>query len=397
MKKLFITVMAVAMATASFAQDIAKEMKGKSYNDALATLNAAFSGLSNEQKAKGYAALTDIAYPEASKSFLAYQTGQKDGLDYETIYNALDAAVKCDSFDNQPNDKGKVSPKFHKKNAERLNDMRVMLIIHGQELMNANQSDPEALRYLEGYVNIAYSSLFKDIAGLKDPNAGNVARVVAFLYAQKEDYVTAKKFAEIAYNDTTSRADAEGIYLAVLEKSLKSHQDTLEYIDRLKTMDANKYMPNIVALYDRLGQSEMAAKIIDDAIAQDPNNKMAYAMKGETAMSANDWDAAIAAFNKTVELDPKFAAVWFNLGVCAMSKGAALNDALADKQGNLTPENDAKVKAAFVEAKKYYEKVRELDPDYMQFPNWPRQLRMVYNVLGETENASAISKMLGEE
>ena len=56
-----------AFATNSFAQDIVKQMKGQSYSEAVSTLNAALSGLSAEQKAKGYNQLVDILYPEASK------------------------------------------------------------------------------------------------------------------------------------------------------------------------------------------------------------------------------------------------------------------------------------------------------------------------------------------
>ena len=37
------------------------------------------------------------------------------------------------------------------------------------------------------------------------------------------------------------------------------------------------------------------------------------------------------------------------------------------------------------------------DPNYEKIPNWPRQLRMVYNALGEKDKAAEISKMLGDE
>ena len=55
-----------------------------------------------------------------------------------------------------------------------------------------------------------------------------------------------------------------------------------------------------------------------------------------------------------------------------------------------------KLKAALVEAKEYFEKVKELDPDRKVIPNWPYQLRMIYNAIGETQKAEEITKMLGE-
>ena len=69
MKKIIFTALVAAFATTSFAQDIVKQMKGQSYSDAVSTLNAALSGLSAEQKAKGYNQLVEIVYPEASESF----------------------------------------------------------------------------------------------------------------------------------------------------------------------------------------------------------------------------------------------------------------------------------------------------------------------------------------
>jgi hypothetical protein len=42
------------------------------------------------------------------------------------------------------------------------------------------------------------------------------------------------------------------------------------------------------------------------------------------------------------------------------------------------------------------EKVRELDPNHEQISNWPMQLRMYYNAVGQKEKADEITKMLGD-
>ena len=236
------------MATSSFAQDITKQLKGKSYDEAVTTLNAALSGLSAEQKAKGYGMLTELAYKDASVAFDTYQinaaSGKKDPVNFKSVLNVINDACQTDIYDNQPNDKGKVAPKFHKKNVDRLQNLRVLLIVAGQECQE-KEDNAGALKYYESYVNSAFSSLFSEVAGKKDQNAGNVSRVVAFLYAQKEDYATAQKFAEIAMADTASAADAEGIYVAILEKQCKTHDDTLNYINKLKEINAQKYFPQM--------------------------------------------------------------------------------------------------------------------------------------------------------
>ena len=398
MKKLFITAMVALMATSSFAQDITKQMKGKSYDEAVTTLNAALSGLSAEQKAKGYGMLTELAYKDASAAFDTYQinvaSGKKDPVNFKSVLNVINDACQTDIYDNQPNDKGKVAPKFHKKNVDRLQNLRVLLIVAGQECQE-KEDNAGALKYYESYVNSAFSSLFSEVAGKKDQNAGNVSRVVAFLYAQKEDYVTAQKFAEIAMADTASAADAEGIYVAIPEKQCKTHDDTLNYINKLKEINAQKYFPQMASLYDRIGEKEMAKKLLDDEIAANPQNKMAWAIKGENAMNAHDWESAIASFKKAIEIDAQWTTVWFNLGVCASSKGFDLNEKYS-VNGRIKTEDAEKVKAALVEAKGYFEKVKELDPDRKVIPNWPYQLRMIYNAIGETQKAEEITKMLGE-
>lgn len=398
MKKLFLFALTAAMAATSFAQDIAKEMKGKSYEEAQTVLNSKLSSLSAEQKAKGYATLVDLVYGDASKAYdvmtINQTTGKNDPVNYGAIYNAIENAVAADPFDNEPNDKGKVAPKYHKKNLDRLQTMRIALVIGGQEAQK-NEDNATALKYFGSYVSSAYSSLFESVAGKKDPNAGQVSRVVAYLYAQKEDFVAAQKYAEIAMADTASAADTEGIYLAIIEKQCKTHQDTLNYIQKLKELNAQKYFAQMASLYDRIGEKEMAAKLLDDEIAANPSNKMAWAIKGENAMNARDWDGAIEAFKKTVEIDPSFTAVWFNLGVCASSKGFDLNEKLSNN-GRISTENAAKVNEVLKEAVVYYEKVKELDPNRDAVPNWPYQLRMLYNALGQTDKANEITKMLGE-
>ena len=56
----------------------------------------------------------------------------------------------------------------------------------------------------------------------------------------------------------------------------------------------------------------------------------------------------------------------------------------------------AEVNAVLKEAIVAYEKVRELDPNHEQISNWPVQLRMLYNAVGETAKAQEITKMLGD-
>ena len=396
MKKIIFTALVAAFATTSFAQDIVKQMKGQSYSDAVSTLNSALSGLSAEQKAKGYNQLVEIGYPDASKAYEAITLAsmQKNKVEFSTytsIVNALNDAVKCDEFDNQPNDKGKVAPKFRKKNADRLANFRSVLINAANETTDPDQK----LSLANAYINSSESPLFAEVLKNGDQYIGYAQFFAAAAYYNKENWNKAAEYAEKALKFEDVKENAEQYLVSALTKNLKTKADTLAYLKKLNDINADKYMAQIASLYNQIGEKELSNKILNDAIAANPNNKMAYAIKGENAMNAKDWDEAIKNFKKTVEIDPEFTAVWFNLGVCASSKGFDLNEQLSEN-GRLTPENDAKVKDALKEAMGYYEKVRALDPNREKVSNWPYQLRMIYNALGETEKANEISKMLGE-
>ena len=396
MKKIIFTALVAAFATTSFAQDIVKQMKGQSYSDAVSTLNSALSGLSAEQKAKGYNQLVEIGYPDASKAYEAITLAsmQKNKVEFSTytaIVNALNDAVKCDEFDNQPNDKGKVAPKFRKKNADRLANFRAVLINAANETQDADQK----LSLANAYINSSESPLFAEVLKAGDQYLGYAQFFAAAAYYNKENWNKAVEYAEKALKCEDVKENAEQYLVSALTKNLKTKADTLAYLKKLNDINADKYMAQIASLYNQIGEKDLSNKILNDAIAKDPNNKMAYAIKGENAMNAKNWDDAIKNFKKTVEIDPEFTAVWFNLGVCASSKGFDLNEQLSEN-GRLTPENDAKVKDALKEAMGYYEKVRSLDPNREKVSNWPYQLRMIYNALGETDKANEITKMLGE-
>ena len=396
MKKIIFTALVAAFATTSFAQDIVKQMKGQAYSEAVSTLNSALSGLSAEQKAKGYNQLVEISYPDAAKAFqdITLANVQKNKVEasaYTPIVNALNDAVKCDEFDNQPNDKGKVAPKFRKKNADRLANFRAVLINAANETQDADQK----LSLANAYINSSESPLFAEVLKAGDQYLGYAQFFAAAAYYNKENWNKAVEYAEKALKCEDVKENAEQYLVSALTKNLKTKADTLSYLKKLNDINADKYMAQIASLYNQIGEKDLSNKILNDAIAKDPNNKMAYAIKGENAMNAKNWDDAIKNFKKTVEIDPEFTAVWFNLGVCASSKGFDLNEQLSEN-GRLTPENDAKVKDALKEAMGYYEKVRQLDPNRETVSNWPYQLRMIYNALGETDKANEISKMLGE-
>ena len=76
------------------------------------------------------------------------------------------------------------------------------------------------------------------------------------------------------------------------------------------------------------------------------------------------------------------------------SKARALQDELADSNGNITQQNLERVKDVLRESKTYLEKAQELDPA-RQKCNWAYPLYQIYYALGDQAKASEMEALVG--
>ena len=176
MKKLFIMAMLVVSTATAFAQDALKTiLKSKDYSEAKSLLTSNLSTLTAEQKAKAYNKLVELSMVKVKKekdimsaNQLAKQFGQgkEEPVDnagmYAALANALKDAMECDKYDNMPNDKGKVAPKYHKSNQTKLWLDRVHLISAGQDASDKNDNKTAFENYAL-YVESGVAPLFADM------------------------------------------------------------------------------------------------------------------------------------------------------------------------------------------------------------------------------------------
>ena len=376
MKKTFITMFAVLVAAASFAQNpkIGKEIKAtKDYAAGKAILDAQFANLTDEDKGKAYDELYKLAKEKADPSIAIISSGKAEGVDYKTILAAIETAYECEKY----------ASKDAKKNVDEISPFRATLI----NAANGADNDADKLAYSRCYINTA-----------KDGD--NYIKLANFFAAyasyQNKDFQNAGKYAKAALGDEKVNDMAEQIYRVSLEQNLKTREDSLNFVNELKALNIDKYFTQICGIYQDLGQEEQVNKLVDEALAKNPNNKIAYFTRGSINNAKKQYDAATADFKKAVEIDPAFIQAWFNLGVCASQKGFDLNEKYTEKTGRIPADKAAEVTSVLKEAITYYEKVRELDPNHEQISNWPMQLRMLYNAVGEKAKADEISKMLGD-
>ena len=390
MKKFFIMAMLAVAATSTYAQDIKSVLKAKDYAEAQSQLNSCLSSLSNEEKAKAYNKLVELSMQKVNKensTIVENQALQQMGQQakpvdmqgfYTSLTNALNAAQECDKYDHMPNAKGKVSPKFHKKNQATLWTLRPQLINAGQDCLQKDDNKG-ALAYYAAYVESGNSSLFADMDKTKAPDTylGEVARVASVIAFQEKDMETANKYCDVALKDTASYKDALNLKMAMMQQQMKTKEDSVKCLKTFEELYANdknneSIFTNLATLYGNLGKKAEQDKCIQERLAADPKCFVAWAVKGQAEMNASKWDEAIADFKKAIEIKPS-ALVMTWMGYCNNNKAANLQDV-----------NQQKVLLA--ETEKYLEKAKELDPEQKE-ANWKYLLYNTYYVLYGADDA----------
>lgn len=368
-----IAAMMVLGATSAFAGDsdaLKAVLKAKTYADAKAMVEQNLGSMANDaEKAKAYNYLVELSMKQFNDQQSIIQMNQitkkNDPVDMEAMnegaYNALVAAQECYKYDQLPNAKGKISPKYG-NNAERVWNARIQLVSAGDDARTKNNTTL-ALKYWNAWFNSESSPLFNKIPAEKkaEPYKEQVAFLGAWLSKENKDMAQALKYCDVAMNSDEYKKQALSIKLEVLKGDLKTHEDSLKYINNLKDLYANDakneiLLDNLNSMFASMRMDKEQLELLDNALAADPNNFVALADKGMYYIAKNDADNAIKNLKKALEIKPENGAVMVYLGAC-----------LNVKASNLQDPNGRKV--VYQEAIKYLDKAKELDPEKKQY-NW---------------------------
>ena len=402
MKKLIVAAMMVLGATSAFAGDsdaLKAVMKAKTYAEAEALLKQNLGQLANDaEKAKAYNKLVDLGMKAYNDQQSIMQTNQimkkNDPIDEnamnEGAYNALMNAIECYKYDQLPNAKGKVAPKFG-SNAARVWAARVQLVNAGQTAAQNNKAD-EVLKYWGAFLDTDSEPLFASIdAKQKDGEKEYIGQVALFAarYAyQAKDAARCEKYCDIAMKSEKEAKDALNLKLYVMKDGLKTHADSLAYVDKLKGLYAQDENNEVIldglnSMYSSMKMEKEQEALLNAAIAKNPSNFVALANLGMMYIQKNDADNAIKNLKLALAAKPDNVTVLTYLGACYNSKAGALQDP-----------NGRKV--VYKEAVKVLDKAKELDPEKAQ-ANWGyTRYQAYYGYYGptaaETKKAEAESK-----
>ena len=375
MKKLIVAAMLVLGATSAFAGDsdaLKAVMKAKTYAEAEALLKQNLGQFANDaEKAKAYNKLVDLGMKDFNDQQSIQQTNQfmkkNDPVDEnvmnEGAYNALMNAIECYKYDQLPNVKGKVAPKFN-GNATRVWGARQQLVNAGQTAAQNNKAD-EVLKYWGAFLDTDSEPLFAAVdAKQKEAEKEYIGQVALFAarYAyQAKDAARCEKYCDIAMTSEKEAKDALNLKLYVMKDGLKTKEDSLNYVNKLKDLYAkdpsNEVMlDGLNSMYSALKMEKEQTELLDAAIAKDPKNFVALANKGMMYIQKNDANNAIKCLKQALEAKPDNVVVMTYLGACYNSKAGEIQAV----QGR---------KVVYQEAIKILDKAKELDPEKAQ-ANW---------------------------
>ena len=382
--------MMVASATA-FAGDsdaLKAILKAKTYAEAEALVNSSLGSLANDaEKAKAYNKLVDLALAQfdaqstiQTENQVAKQMGKEEKpvdekLMSDMAYKAIVAGLECDKYDQKPNEKGKVAPKFASKNAQRLwFAPRNQMVNAGQDALTA-KDNATARKFWTLFVESDAAPMFKDQnREQQKPFFGQVARFAAIFAYQDKDMAKALQLADVAMKDPQEYENALNLKLEILGDGLKTKDDSLKYVENLKSLYAEHKTNGVMEkLYNTLigvGQAAEADKIIDDALAADPNNFVALADKGLSLLQAQKAEEAVKYLKRAYDIKNDNAIIATYAGTAYVVQAQNVED-------------PAKKKELYKQAIEMFDKAKELDPDMLQAKWGYNRYNAYYNYYGE--------------
>lgn len=399
MKMLMIAALMMLGTSAAFAGDsepLKAILNAKEYAEAAQLLKANLNQLANAQeKAKAYDYVTKLAI----KTFDAQNAIQSANVQaqitktkiqpldtvafYDAAYNAVVNGLECIKYDAEPNEKGKVKPKYTSALTPLLANPRLTLVNAGNYYAQLNDQEG-VLKHWGIFLDTDDNPVFAAGKEGEKQYLGQVAYYTALYANQAKLYDKAEKYADIAMKDPAMRSDAETLKYAMAQMALKTHADSVAFAKKVEEAYAQEPDNEIVFglvcnMYSGLGMTQELSAAVDKALATNPKNFTAWATKGQTLVnemskSQNpNWDEPINCFKKAVELKPENSVVLTYLGFSLNAKAQGIN-------GNV-----AQQKEIYNESVGYLEKAREVDPNRTQ-SNWAYPLYQCYYALyGDTD------------
>jgi tetratricopeptide (TPR) repeat protein len=332
---------------------------------------------------------SEVQYKKAILN-MPFDTLSKGKALMESYYYFIQAI----KFDNFPDGKGKVKPKFATKIKPILKDyysIRENLIGYGAYQYSKENYD-ESFNVFKAYLEIPKLPIMNN--EIKMDSIYDMINFYTGLSASgaKKHDEAIRIFTEMKSKNYQLSAVYQN--LAVEYITLK---DSVSYTKTLKEgiekfPKQPWFLQNLINFYIHSNKIPDAIVYLNTAIEREPNSAQYYFVKGQLNLTLENFDEATLAFNKAIELDPKNADYYAELGRSYYNKAIKLSlEANKIKDTNQFKIEDAKVDEVFKQAIPFYKKAIELKPKEVDFMT---PLKQLYYRLQMDNDYEAISKQI---
>jgi hypothetical protein len=407
MKKVLFTVALLAGAfTASAQLSVVKEAKAMKKDPAAAAkvLEAALTNPETANDPNTWQLAGDLqkAIYDEENMKLYLPGGQADmPRMYGAMLKMFDYYLKCDEVEQAGVANGTVKKaKLRKKNAEVLLSVRGNLANGGVEAFNVNNYE-EAQKYFGMFVDVVENPMFADKAAeLKADTLNALYANYATMAAGLRDPKDVASV--IKYGNIGKESNSEGwralMFMAEVYGD-KEKGDSIKWLETIKEgaqrfPDQDFFVGNIMDYYLQRGMVDEGLAQIDQLLAANEKPYFWY-VKGVLLYEKKDYAAANDALDKVIAAGGELAAeayakkgdIYFFPAQKIVEENSSLN--IDDPKYNA---NEAKIKEAYEQAKPFYEKAKESEPDNRQI--WGQMLLRIYWTLNKAEY-EALEKELG--
>ena len=283
--------------------------------------------------------------------------------DLPNMYKALLAMheyyQKTYEIDHQPNDKGKVRPKFEKKISKAYEDNLLYYINAGGYYME--QKDfKNALKAFQAFRDIKRSPLFEgDKIAQPDSNSMMVDFFAIITAYQAGDKQLAIQYGE----ELKGNGYRQNEVYQILAQTYIEEGDTANYIttmrEGLKLFPKEPYYSvNLINTYIVQNKYDEARAFLTQAIELNPENPQLYDVMGKLYEESNE-EEAIKWFSKALEVDPNYVESLCNIGRIYYNKAVEVSD---KEEGGMAAAQKKRTEL-LNKALPYLEKAYSINPD----------------------------------
>ncbi|MBR3519972.1 MAG: tetratricopeptide repeat protein [Paludibacteraceae bacterium] len=409
MKKIAITVFAMALTMSGFAQKkLVRSAEGYLYeqpinfDQAVKDIETAMKDPTSNNMAYTY----DVAGQIYFKIYEAEAIKRDGKMQYnqdlmsDNLIKAVDAYLKCGELDQLPDEKGKVKSKYLKNVKKNVSTYANYLVAEGQQHQklaaeaSGSQKDKElnkAFQLYQKYLDLPSNSIMKD-EGIDKSDYYNDVKYLAVNLAASD---STKRPIMIKYMEELKKIafKEETMYEWLCDAYSKDKQNDKMIAtinEGLKKYPSNQYLiGNLINYYLNNGKKEEAIKYLDEAISKNPTNAQYYKIKGNMFLREQKFDEAIASLSKAVELAPSDFEAQYECGLAYEKKGEKIiNDANSIKDIKKYNAERTKGTAELKKSLPYFEKARSINGEDLMNLQF---LRSVYYKLGMNDKYKEVS------